>query len=171
MKKQQSFKYFISKLYLISVALILAFVFYIIYHSVKYYIYDGIDNDLVKEWNVHKNEVEYKDNQLKIIHLKEWEEREHQSLEVNPVFVAFYNINGKLIEKSPNLKGFNLVLNKNLPEIRIENHKASIYNIRQIQKPIYYENEKIGYLCVALAIDNINILLDKLTLILILRHF
>jgi hypothetical protein len=40
--------------------------------------------------------------------LEEWKEREHNTVDVNPVFIQFLDSKDNLIEKSPNLKKLTL---------------------------------------------------------------
>jgi hypothetical protein len=61
--------------------------------------------------------------------LEEWKEREHNTVDVNPVFIQFLDSKDNLIEKSPNLK--KLTLHKDIADdelTQIINNK-----IRQIQ--------------------------------------
>jgi hypothetical protein len=37
----------------------------------------------------HLNEIEIKNNAIFLIHLEEWKEREHNTVDVNPVFIQF----------------------------------------------------------------------------------
>ena len=42
---------------------------------------------------------------------KEWEEREHREVQVNPVFIQILDRNGSFMDKSPNLKENELAYN------------------------------------------------------------
>lgn len=58
----------------------------------------------------HLEEIEIDRNNTYLIQVDQWRTREHNTVNVNPVFVQFLDINDKLIDKYPNLKGLQLKL-------------------------------------------------------------
>ena len=99
-----SFKNRIAFNYIITTGLLIFVVFFSIYTIVKISVYSHINDDIKSEVNKHLTEIEIDDEHIGLIHNDEWREREHNTVAVNPVFIQFYNKDGKLAEKSPNLK-------------------------------------------------------------------
>ena len=168
--QQLSFKNRIASNYIITTALLVFVVFCAIYSIVKYSVYNHVNTDISKEVKNHLNEIEIKNNSFYLIHMEEWKEREHNTVDVNPVFIQFLNKNGVVIEKSPNLKKqflrFNRVVGDNeLFDTQILNSK-----IRQIQVPIFQKNQNIGYLMIAMSLEDESMVLQNLSEILIIAY-
>jgi hypothetical protein len=72
--------------------------------------------------------------------LEEWKEREHNTVDVNPVY-SILDSKDNLIEKSPNLKKQNLTLHKDIADDELFDTKL-LHKIRQIQIPIYNKTQK-----------------------------
>jgi signal transduction histidine kinase len=89
---------------------------------------------------------------------------------VNPVFIQFYDQNGKLAEKSPNLKIHRLFFNKNITDYSFYDTQLVAKSIRQIQVPIYQNSEKKGYLLVAMSLEDAKMVLNNLSKILIISY-
>ena len=109
--------------------------------------------------------------------MDQWRAREHNSFSVNPVFVEFYDTNKLLIDKSPNLKNSNINLLDNSKNDKFIDTKLNGIPIRQIQTPIVNKNKIVGYLVVAMSLEDLeivqilkNILLITYPLILILLY-
>ena len=66
--------------------------------------------------------------------MAQWQEREQNSINVNPVFVEFYDANRKLIDKSPNLNKSKLSLLDDSQNDEYLNSKLNGIPVRQIQK-------------------------------------
>jgi signal transduction histidine kinase len=96
----------------------------------------------------------------------QWRAREHNSISVNPVFVEFYDNNKLLIDKSPNLKSSNLKL---FPDSNNEFIDTKLNNIpvRQIQTAITNKDEVVGYLVVAMSLEDFEIVLILKNILLI----
>lgn len=170
-----SYKNRIAFNYILSTALLIAFAFIVIYRvihfSVDEHINEGIDEELQK----HLDDVAIDSNDTYLIQVDQWRAREHNTISVNPVFVQFYDDHKKLIDKSPNLKQSNLLL---LDASKDDEYVDAFLNgipIRQIQTPIITNKKTIGYLVVAMSVDDFeiiyilkNILLITFPIILIL---
>jgi hypothetical protein len=134
--KQLSFKNRIALLYLVTTALLIAFVFCVIYISVSYNEYSDINEDIESESQKHLTEIAVSNNSFRIIHLVEWMEREHNTEDVNPVYVQFIDSKKNVVEKSPNLKR-NLQFNSEIPFNILFDYQLEGKSLRQIQLPIY----------------------------------
>lgn len=79
-----------------------------IYGSVKIASYDVIDDFLEKEVMIISRKYKMKDGIIHPSTFEEWQEKEHKLLGRHSVFIQFLDVTGKTIEKSPNLKDWNL---------------------------------------------------------------
>jgi signal transduction histidine kinase len=165
-----SFKNRIAFYYIITTGLLISAVFFSIYSIVKISVYSHINDDIKSEVNKHLTEVEIKENHIGLIHNDEWREREHNTVAVNPVFVQFYNKDGNIAEKSPNLKIYTLIFNRNMGDNEFFDTKLVSKSIRQIQVPIFRNSVKKGYLLVAMSLEDAKMVLHNLSEILIFSY-
>ena len=169
-----SFKNRIAFNYIVSGAILIAIVFLFIYNIVKYSVNKHVNEEIQEELYKHLDDVSTDSNDTYLIQVDQWRAREHNSISVNPVFVEFYDNNKEIIDKSPNLKSSNLKL---FPDSNNEFIDTKLNNIpvRQIQTAIINKGEVVGYLVVAMSLEDFeivmilkNILLITFPLILIL---
>ena len=153
-----SFKNRIAFNYIISTALLIAFVFIIIYQVIYYSVDNHINDDINDEVKKHLDEIEIDRNNTYLIQVDQWRAREHNSISVNPVFVEFYDNHKEIIDKSPNLKNSNIQLLNNANNKFIDTKLNSI-PIRQIQTPIINKGKIVGYLVVAMSLEDFQIVL------------
>ncbi|MEZ7500246.1 HAMP domain-containing sensor histidine kinase [Flavobacterium sp. Arc3] len=168
--QQFSFKNRIAFNYIITTALLIFVVFFTIYSIVKFSVYNHLNNDIGNEVKNHLNEIEVRNSSIFLIHEEEWKEREHNTVDVNPVFIQFLDTKGNLLEKSPNLKKQNLTLHKNIEDKELFDTKLLNNKIRQIQIPIYQNTEKIGYLLIAMSLEDATMVLQNLFEVLIIAY-
>ena len=133
-------------------------------------VYSHINNDISIELAHHFKELEVSKNSFRLIHKDEWKEREHNTVDVNPVFVQFLDKNGKLVEKSPNLKNETLLFNSNVADNELFDTNLLGNKIRQIQFPIFSQDEKIGYIIIAMSLEGASVVLQNLFDILIFAY-
>jgi len=103
-----SFKVRIAFNYFISNGLLSSVLFFVIYQIINHSVNTHINEDIMGEVHKHLAEIEFDPTETYLIQVDEWREREHNTVNVNPVFVQFLDINNQLIDKSPNLKGLQL---------------------------------------------------------------
>ena len=119
-------------------------VFFVIYKIINFSVNNHINDDIQTEVEKHLEEIEIDRNNTYLIQVDQWRAREHNTVNVNPVFVQFLDINDKLIDKSPNLKGLQLKLYK----YQLDNQFIDTYlnkkPIRQIKVPLF-DKKKIKY--------------------------
>lgn len=129
--------------------------------------YSDINEDIEAESQKHLTEIAVSNNSFRLIHLEEWMEREHNTEDVNPVYVQFIDNKKNVVEKSPNLKR-NLQFNSEIPFNTLFDYQLDGKAVRQIQLPIYEGKLIIGYLLVAMSLENTylvqNNLLEVLTI-------
>ena len=168
--QQLSFKNRIASHYIITTALLIFVVFFVIYSIVKLSVYIHLNTDIAKEVINHLNVLGIQVNTFYFMNAREWEEREHNTVDVNPVFIQFLDKNGDVIEKSPNLKNEVLYFNKDIPNNELFDTKILGNKIRQIQVPIFEGSKIIGYLIIAMSLEGALIVLQNLEEILIIAY-
>ena len=167
--QQLSFKNRIASLYIVTTALLIAVVFIVIYFSVNYNVYSHINDDIISESQKHLTEISVSNNSFRLIHEEEWMEREHNTVDVNPVFVQFIDKNKRLVEKSPNLKR-NLQFQSKIPFNELVDYSIDGKSVRQIQLPIYQGKTIVGYLMVAMSLENSYMVLNDLLEVLLIAY-
>ncbi|MCO6176311.1 HAMP domain-containing histidine kinase [Flavobacterium sp. NRK F10] len=173
-----SFKNRIAFYYIISTALLIGFVFLFLFHISKLSINSHINGEIEKEQQKHLKNVTLDSNQTYLIRVNQWRDREHNSVDVNPVFVEFYDNNKELIDKSPNLKDEDLSLYSEKKNNKFVDSEINGKKIRQIQTEIVDDNNVVGYMVVAMSLDDVvfiiilqNVLLITYPLILVILFF
>lgn len=162
-----SFRNRIAFNYIVSTALLISIVFFFLYHTVTLQVYNHINEDITNEMVKHMDEIEIDYDENYLIKVDNWREREHNTVDVNPVFIAFLDRNNKLIDKSPNLKGLDLHFfgedkNRVFVDTLLNNSP-----IRQIQTEIKHGNKVVGHLIVAMSLDDAEMVLTNLRNILL----
>lgn len=154
-----SYKNRIAFNYIISTALLITCVFFIIYQVIHYSVDKHLDEEIKIELKKHLDDVKIDFNDTYLIQVNQWRAREHNSINVDPVFVQFFDNNKKLIDKSPNLKNLNLIL---LDDTKNDKYVESFIKgipIRQIQTTILNKDKVVGYIVIAMFLDDFEIIL------------
>lgn len=154
-----SFKNRIAFNYILSTALLIAFVFIIIYQVICFSVNEHINEEIYEELEKHLDDVEIDSNETYLIQVDQWKAREHNTINVNPVFVQFYDNNKKLIDKSPNLKSTNLILSNDSNNNKYIESTLNGIPIRQIQTAIINNDKIVGYAVVAMSLNDLEIIL------------
>jgi signal transduction histidine kinase len=157
-----SFKNRIAFHYIISTGLLISVVFLVIYAITSYSINKHINDDILEESNEYLELIKINNNNSYLIQVDQWQERDNYAIKVNPVFVQFFDTNNKLIDKSPNLKGFQLQKYKANKDNQFVDTFLNEQPIRQIQIPIFDKDKKVGYLFVAMSLDEAILILTNL---------
>jgi signal transduction histidine kinase len=157
-----SFKNRIALNYIVGTGLLVLAVFSAIYFIVKLTVYNHIDENLHIEIQDHLKELRIEKGKVIFMDAEEWEEREHNSVDVNPIFVQFLNVNKQIIEKSPNLKNEKLIFHERKVYFHPFDTKLLGNKIRQIQVPLHVQSKKVGYLIIAMSLSDSSKVLDNL---------
>ncbi len=166
-----SFRNRIALNYIITTALLIGLVFLTIYTVVNYRVSNHLNDDLQREVDRHSQEIEVKNGTIALKRHKEWMEREHNTVGVDPVFIEFLDIDGNLIDKSPNLKNSHLLYNKKQKDNVFFNGELAEKRIRQVQVPILDENaNQVGHLLVAVSSEGAEVVLETLRHILLIAY-
>jgi signal transduction histidine kinase len=168
--QQLSFKNRIASNYIVTTALLIFVVFFIIYSIVKFSVYRDVNSDIKSEVEKHLTEIVIVGDSFHLIQKEEWKEREHNTLDVNPVFIQFVDKNNNVIEKSPNLKKSTLTFNEENAENKLFDTKLANNAIRQIQVPIYQKTKIIGYILIAMSLEDATMVLNNLSEVLIIAY-
>lgn len=157
-----SYKNRIAFNYILSTGLLISVVFFVIYQIIDFSVNTHINEDIQMEVEKHLEEIEIDRNNTYLIQVDQWRAREHNTVNVSPVFVQFFDINDKLIDKSPNLKGLQL----QLYNYKLDNKFIDTYlnnkPIRQIQVPLFDNKRIVGHLFVAMSLDDATMILTNL---------
>ncbi|MBK5722158.1 HAMP domain-containing histidine kinase [Dysgonomonas sp. Marseille-P4677] len=166
-----SFRNRIALNYIITTALLIGLVFITIYMVVEFNVSNHLNQDLQSEVERHSQEIEVKNGTIALKRHKEWMEREHNTVGVDPVFIEFLDIKGNLIDKSPNLKNSHLLYDPDQENNVFFNGELAEKRIRQVQVPILNEDGKqVGHLLVAVAREGSEVVLDTLRHILLIAY-
>jgi len=162
-----SFKNRIAFNYIVSGSILIAFVFLFILYIVRISVNKHINDEIYIELQKHIDDVKIDVHDTYLIQVDQWAAVEHNSVDINPVFVQFFDNNRELIDKSPNLNSLNLQLQSDYQNNTFFNTKLNNEPIRQIQRPIIQNNKIIGYVIVAMSIDDFEIvvILERVLLI------
>ena len=152
-----SFKNRIAFNYIVSGSILIALVFLFIYKIVEYSVNQHVNEEVEEELYKHLDDVTIDSNDTYLIHVDQWRAREHNSISVNPVFVEFYDDHKLLIDRSPNLKNAELKLFEDASNDKFLNSKLNGIPIRQIQTPILFEGKTVGYVVVAMSLEDFEI--------------
>ncbi len=163
---QFSFKNRIAFNYLLSTALLVLFVFIIIYNIVLFTVYSHVDSDLALEVSSHLSEIEIKDNHIQLIDAEEWREQEHNTLNVNPVYVEILNGDKQFVDKSPNLKNHHLVFRTSKKDYKPFDTKLNGRQIRQVNFRIEHKGKIAGYMMIAMSLEDPVMVLRNLSRVL-----
>lgn len=166
-----SYKEKIARRLTLVTALIVMLVFGVIYWVVDYTVVDNIDRELEMESNEHVGQIFLANGEIKFMHKDEWQEQEHQEIQMNPIFIEIVDLEGNSMDKSPNLGSNRLLYHPdwNSKEgawtLKIGNQE-----VRQMQVVLKHEGKPEGYLLVATSFEDARQLLTNLRNILLLLY-
>lgn len=163
-----SLKNRIAFYYIISTAMLIFVVFIIIYSIVSFTVYSNVNENINYEVNEYLDKIQFKDNTTNLIDENEWIKQEHNEITVNPVFLVLSDSDGKVIEKSENLKNKSLHFIKNASTKLVSDFKLGGKLVRQIQVPLLNKKTISGYLLVAVSLEEATTILNNLQNILLI---
>lgn len=148
--------------YIVATAIIIAVVFVAIYLLVKTTVYENLDKDLNFEIRKHSQEIVVRHDSIYFYNKKELEEREHQEVQVNPVFIQLVDKQGRVLDKSPNLKDETMKISALQPDGNNFSSKFADQPIRQVQLPVKRNGKIKGYVIAGMSLEASLTLLNKL---------
>lgn len=164
-----SFRNRIAIYFSITTALLLIIVFIFVFLIVKAAVYSDLDNDLQNELDDLFTEITITEKGF-AVEQDEWREKEHTTLNINPIFIQFTDINGNYFDKSPNLKQSYLRF-KSTPKDKANfDTVLDTVPVRQVQAPVYNGNKLLGYIIVAEPLEDANLVLLNLQNVLLIIY-
>ncbi len=141
----------------------IALVFMVVYSVVFWTAYNHLDEDILQEKEEVFSNLRWDDDEIIIESMPEWEEREHQQVEVNPTLLQIVDEHGKIVFRSVNLERDILLFNPALNEIAFFNTMIGGKRIRQGQFPIANDKAQvIGHLTIGISQEESAIVLHNL---------
>jgi len=168
--QQFSFKNRIASNYIITTALLILVVFFAIYSIVRFSVYVRVNNEIKTEVAEHLKEIEVIENCVLLIEEEEWKTSQFNKVEVSPAFIQFVDELGAMVEKSPNLKQKQLTYKVKAPVNELFDTKLENISVRQIQVPLYQGTKIIGYMIVAMSLEDSIMVLNNLFTVMLIAY-
>ena len=165
-----NFKNRIALYFMVATAILVALVFLTVFFSVKGTVYSNLDKDLTFEAKKHSREIGIRNDSIYFLNKAELIEREHTQVQVYPVFIQIIDLNGQIMDKSPNLKGEVLVPSHTEGINDHFNTQLSDRLIRQMQLPITINGKKEGYIIAAMSLEASRLVITNLQNTLLLSY-
>ncbi|MEP7106360.1 MAG: HAMP domain-containing sensor histidine kinase [Ferruginibacter sp.] len=147
-----SFKKRIAVFNTLAVAITTAIVFIVIYAVVYNSSYRHLDDDLLLEKEEILNTLDWKGDSIIINKMPEWEEAEHNKIEVNPTFIQIVDNKERVIFKSANLQSNHFLFNPTNEKEHFFNSLIDQQRLRLGQFSIRNDEKKvIGQLTVGIS--------------------
>jgi len=153
----------------LSVAFTSALLFFIIYWVVYSTSYHRMDEGIRTESGEVLGNLTWSDDSIIVIKVPEWEEAEHNQVELNPTFLQIANIKGRVIFRSGNLQKEYLLLHPSKDRQVFYNGFVKSQKVRLGQFPITNEHEKIiGTIIIGISAETSFTILKNLRLTLLI---
>ncbi|MDP2058995.1 MAG: histidine kinase dimerization/phospho-acceptor domain-containing protein, partial [Flavobacteriaceae bacterium] len=163
------FKSRIAFFNMIAVAVTSSLVFVAIYFVLRETAYSHLDNDIVLEKNEILGNIDWHKDSLIIRKLPEWNENEHNKVEVNPTFLQIVDATGKIVFHSDNLLEDQFLFNPANTQETYYNSEISGQKIRLGQFAIKNEAHKIiGQLTIAISRQESAAIFNSLIIVLLI---
>lgn len=152
-------------------ALIILVVFAVIYFVANLTVVSTIDRELGLETDKHKGEIFMVNREIRFLHMDEWQEMEHSQIQLNPIFIEIVDLEGKSMDRSPNLRENHLSFS---PEKSAKKEawtlKIGASEVRQMQIPLFNAGKLEGYLLLAKSFEDSRELLNNLRNVLLILY-
>jgi two-component system, OmpR family, sensor kinase len=146
-------------------------VFILIYLVANFTVVRNIDRDLDLEIEKHQDELVIANGKISFLHSNEWEEMEHSQIQLNPIFIEIVDVEGKSMDRSPNLREFHLsFLPQKSHTEEAWTQKLGSREVRQRQIPLVNSGKIEGYLLLAKSFEDARELLDNLRNVLLVIY-
>lgn len=163
------FRYRIALFNTIAVAATTAIVFIIISVVLHKTSYAHLDDDILLEKEEVFSNLDWHRDSIIINKMPEWEEAEHNKIEVNPTFLQIVDANGKVVFHSANLLDDQFLFDPTIKHETFFNGEISQQKIRLGQFPIENESGRIiGQLTIAISQQESYSMLNSLLWVLLI---
>jgi len=164
-----SFRNRIALFNTLAVAATTALVFVVIYFVVNKTAYVRLDDDIILEKEEVFASLLWHNDSIVIAKMPEWDEAEHEKIEVNPTFLQLVDMQGKVIFHSTNLLNDRFPFNPRNEKDLFYNSEISKQKIRIGQFAVKNESGKtIGQLSIAISQQESFTMLSNLILVLLI---
>jgi two-component system OmpR family sensor kinase len=152
-------------------ALIILFVFGVIYLVANITVVSSIDRELGLETDKHRDQIFLVDGEIRFLHKDEWQEMEHSQIQLNPIFIEIVDLEGNSMDRSPNLRSHHLSFSPDIAsEKATRTLKIGASEVRQMQIPLFNAGTHEGYLLLAKSFEDARELLDNLRTVLLILY-
>lgn len=146
-------------------------VFVAVYLVVFQTAYQHLDADIRQEKTTIWNNLDIQDNQMSVVHSLEWDEAEHQQVEVNPTFIQITNQDRGLVFHSANLKNAYLKIDPTLQKEAFFETEMNGERIRLGQFPVISAAGKLlGHVSIGVSLTESTLVLHNLRLTLLIAY-
>jgi signal transduction histidine kinase len=168
---QLAYKERIARRLILVTAMIILVVFAVIYLVANLTVIRTIDRELGLETDKHKGEIFMVNGEIRFLHKNEWQEMEHSQIQLNPIFIEIVDLEGKSMDRSPNLRENHLSFS---PEKSARKEawtlKIGASEVRQMQIPLFNAGKHEGYLLLAKSFEDSRELLNNLRNVLLILY-
>jgi two-component system heavy metal sensor histidine kinase CusS len=162
-----TFKNRIALHYVLATAALVAMSYLVVFGVVRNRVYTDLDRNLRFEAAKHMGELRVMGGTLRFGNRREWEEREHLEVQVDPVFIQVNDAQGHLTDRSPNLKADQLAFDTAAGWHAPRNSALRGKALRQVQVPVRQEGARVGYLLAAISSEAAQHVLNSLAMVLL----
>lgn len=155
---------------LFGAATLVLLVFIVVYRIVWVGVVYDVNHDLQEEINRHTGFVASQVHFEKMSEDGEWQEIEHTRDKGNPVFVEIFDADGKVLQRSANLKNKDLVLHHKKDTAHYVDAKIGNIDVRQMQAPLINNGVLKGYVVIGMSITDHYSVMESLRLVLVLAY-
>jgi signal transduction histidine kinase len=149
-----SFKNRIALSYLFVTSVFVGLTFLALYWISEKQIFKNLDKELIAEAKDHYDEMVFQESNFYFKDKKQWAEREHNMIQVSPIFIQLVDIDGNIMDRSPNIGNSSLYFFKNIPTQKPIDGILHGKHIRQIQQAIISDGKLKGYMLTAVSSEN-----------------
>ena len=160
------FKDRIALYYVLTTAALILAAYLVVFGVVRHQVYTDLDANLRFEAAKHLGELTAAPP-LRFANKAEWQEREHREVQVNPVFIQVIDLQGTLLDRSPNLNGDQLAAEDPATGRVPLNSMLRGQAIRQVQVPVLRGGRPVGYLLAGISSEAAGHVLASLRLVLL----
>ena len=161
------FKDRIALYYVLTTAALILAAYLVVFGVVRHQVYTDLDADLRFEATKHLGELTGEAGHLRFAYKAEWQEREHREVQVNPVFIELTDLQGRLLDRSPNLLRNELALSNSATSRAPLNATLRGQPIRQVQVLVRRGGRPAGYLLAGMSSAAARHVLDSLGMVLL----
>lgn len=149
-----SFKNRIALYYLLVTGVFVGLTFLTLYWISQKQIFKNLDKELIAEATDHYDEMVFQESNFYFKDKRQWAEREHNMVQVSPIFIQLVDVKGNTMDRSPNIGNSSLNFFRNIPANTPIDGVLHGKRIRQLQQVIYADGKLKGYMLTAVSSEN-----------------